>query len=51
MQLTQTERFVIELAFTAFVLFVIGGFTWQALDEETFPTKDLEPWFAKLFRR
>lgn len=32
-------------------LFFCGGFTWQALDVETFPDDELPRWFVRLFRR
>jgi hypothetical protein len=41
---------LIGLIMAVVVLFLVGGFTWQALDEEEFPDSTLPRWFVRLFR-
>jgi hypothetical protein len=38
------------IVFLIVLLFFLGGYTWQALDTETFPDESLPRWFVRLFR-
>jgi hypothetical protein len=50
MILTSKEAKLIEVFSIAFVVFLAGGYIWQALDEE-FPDADLPHWFIRLVRQ
>lgn len=43
-------RVIVTVAILFLFLFIIGGMTWQALDEEEFPDSELPRWFVRLFR-
>ena len=36
--------------FIVAAIFIAGGITWQALDEEEFPDSELPRWFVRFFR-
>jgi|SRR5579859_1835937 len=44
------RHLLISALFFILFLFIVNGFTWQALDEEEFPDSELPGWFVRTFR-